>query len=114
MDRVTHHPVRRADHADNSRQRGPGRKVLQCKGGGPSVSNQTQSIVDQVLNSPGNPLDPATRGFFEARFRHDFSRVRIHVDSQGSELAKLETAKTYRVGNKEACDNSYYSLTSRD
>ncbi len=114
MHRVTHHPVRRADHADNSRQRGPGRKVLQCKGVGPSVSNQTQSIVDQVLNSPGKPLDPATRGFFEARFRHDFSRVRIHADSQGSESAKLVRANAYTVGNHVAFDNGYYSPQSPD
>lgn len=35
------------------------------------------SIVHDVLRSPGQPLDPATRAFMEPRLGHDFSRVRI-------------------------------------
>src|SRR2546423_5813796 len=31
-------------------------------------------IVHEVLRSPGQPLDAATRAFMEPRFRHDFSR----------------------------------------
>ena len=37
-------------------------------------------IVHEVLRSPGQPLDPATRAFMEPRFGHDFSRVRVHSD----------------------------------
>ncbi len=33
-------------------------------------------IVHEVLRSPGQPLNPATREFMEPRFGHDFSRVR--------------------------------------
>ncbi len=32
-------------------------------------------IVHEVLRSPGQPIDPETRAFFESRFGHDFSRV---------------------------------------
>jgi hypothetical protein len=39
-------------------------------------------VVHEVLRSPGQPLDLATRGFMEPRFGHDFSRVRVHADSQ--------------------------------
>ncbi|HEV2446136.1 MAG TPA: DUF4157 domain-containing protein, partial [Candidatus Sulfopaludibacter sp.] len=35
--------------------------------------------VHEVLRSPGQPLDSATRGFMERRFGHDFSQVRVHA-----------------------------------
>ncbi len=35
-------------------------------------------IVHEVLRSPGQPLDPATRAFFEPRFGHDFSGVQVN------------------------------------
>src|SRR5437667_4513520 len=39
-------------------------------------------IVHEVLRSPGQSLDAATRGFMEPRFGHDFSKIRVHADSQ--------------------------------
>ena len=38
-------------------------------------------IVHDVLRSPGQPLDSATRAFVEPRFGHDFSQVRVHTDA---------------------------------
>src|SRR5215471_12900178 len=35
-------------------------------------------IVRAVLSSPGQPLDAASRQFFEHRFGHDFGKVRVH------------------------------------
>src|SRR6266849_7190996 len=32
-------------------------------------------LVHEVLRSPGQPLDPATRAFIEPRFGHDFSQL---------------------------------------
>jgi hypothetical protein len=40
-----------------------------------SCISEVPPIVHDVLRSPGQPLDPATRAFFEPRFIHDFSRV---------------------------------------
>ena len=34
-------------------------------------------IVNEVLNSTGQPLDKETRGFFESRFEHNFSSVPV-------------------------------------
>jgi hypothetical protein len=55
-------------------------------------------IVGDVLRSPGQPLDRATRAFFELRFGHDFNRVRIHTDSQAAESARAINALAYTVG----------------
>src|SRR5215211_5099267 len=42
----------------------------------------TPPIVDDVLRSPGQPLDPTTRAVLEPRFGHDFSQVRVHTDAK--------------------------------
>src|SRR6187401_125580 len=44
--------------------------------------NDVPAIVYDVLRSPGQPLDAATRTFMEPRFGHDFSGVRVHSNSQ--------------------------------
>lgn len=56
-------------------------------------------IVHEVLRSPGQPLDPATRTFMESRFGHDFSRVRVHTDAKAAESARAVNARAYTVGS---------------
>ena len=58
--------------------------------------------VDQTLSSPGQPLDPATRAYFEPRFGHDFSAVRIHTDTHAAESARAINARGYTAGNQIA------------
>jgi hypothetical protein len=55
-------------------------------------------IVHDVLRSPGNPLDAATRAFFEPRFGYDFSQVRVHSDAKAAESARAVNALAYTVG----------------
>jgi hypothetical protein len=55
-------------------------------------------VVHDVLRSPGQPLDGATRDFMEPRFGHDFSRVRIHADSRAAASAQSVNALAYTVG----------------
>lgn len=56
-------------------------------------------LVHAVLNSPGCPLDPATRAFMEPRFGQDFSGVRVHTDARAAESARAVNALAYTVGN---------------
>lgn len=56
------------------------------------------SIVQEVLATSGQPLDPATRDFFEPRFAHDFGQVRIHADTQAAKSAQAVNALAYTVG----------------
>ncbi len=56
-------------------------------------------IVHEVLHSPGQPLDAATRAFMEPRFGHDFSHVRVHADAKAAESARAVNARAYTVGN---------------
>ena len=55
--------------------------------------------VDKVLSSPGQPLDAATRSFFEPRFGHDFGQVRIHTDTKAAESARTVNALAYTSGS---------------
>jgi hypothetical protein len=52
-------------------------------------------IVNEVLRSPGEPLDRETRTFFEPRFGHDFGHVRVHADAKGAESANAVNALAY-------------------
>lgn len=53
-------------------------------------------LVHEVLRTPGEPLDAATRAFMEPRFGQDFSRVRVHHDEKS---ARSVNALAYTVGN---------------
>jgi hypothetical protein len=55
-------------------------------------------VVREVLNSPGQPLDMATRSFMEPRFKHDFSQVRVHTDDRAGESARAVNALAYTAG----------------
>jgi hypothetical protein len=54
--------------------------------------------VADVIDSPGEPLDPATRAFFEPRFGHDFGHVRVHTDAKAGASASALHAQAYTVG----------------
>jgi hypothetical protein len=48
--------------------------------------------------SAGQPLDPATRAFFEPRFGCDFSHVRVHTDAHAAQSANVVNALAYTIG----------------
>lgn len=66
----------------------------------PAADTYVPPIVREVLNSPGRPLDNPTRAFFERRFGHDFSRVRVHTDALAAESARAVSARAYAVGSQ--------------
>jgi len=76
---------------------GPARRNVQrhvSSDGG--VLAQAPPIVTEALRSSGQAMDSSTRAFFEARFGHDFGRVRIHSDSHAAESVQ---AHAFTVGS---------------
>lgn len=69
-------------------------------------------IVHDVLRSPGQPLDRATRAEMEPRFGQDFSRVRVHSDSRAAESARAVNAQAYTVGNNIVFGADQYSSST--
>jgi hypothetical protein len=62
------------------------------------TGGDSAAAVRGALDSGGSPLDPGTRAFFEPRFGHDLSRVRIHTDRRAAESAHAVGALAYTVG----------------
>ena len=55
--------------------------------------------VHEELASAGRPLDSSARAFFEPRFGHDFSDVRVHVGSAAEQSASDLQARAYTAGH---------------
>jgi Domain of unknown function (DUF4157) len=70
------------------------------------------SIVGEVLGSPGRPLDAATQADMSARFRFDFSRVRIHDDARAAESASAVAATAYTVGGDVVFGRGRYASST--
>jgi hypothetical protein len=87
-------------------------KMLQRKAIGLAEFGVAPGIVHEVLNSPGQPLDRATRDFFEPRFGMDFSKVRVHTGSLAANSAKAVNSLAYTVGNDIVFGRRQYSATS--
>jgi hypothetical protein len=61
----------------------------------PSVASPR---VEQVLSEGGQPLDSATRSFFEPRFGMDFGEVRVHTGENAAQSAHELGALGYTSG----------------
>ena len=73
--------------------------VQRREGEGGAGVGEAPPIVREVLSSDGQPLDIATRAYFEPRFGHDFGSVRVHTDTRAAESARVVNALAYTVGN---------------
>jgi hypothetical protein len=67
----------------------------QAIGAGPAVA---PPAVNDVLRSPGQPLDPAAQVSMGRAFAHDFSQVRVHTDARAAVSAQAVQARAYTVG----------------
>jgi hypothetical protein len=83
-------------------------KDLQRRAIGARAPVAAPPIVNEVLRSPGQPLDAATRSFFEPRFGHSFGRVRVHTDTRAAESTRAVNALAYTVGQDVVFGNGQY------
>lgn len=74
------------------------KKKLQRSASAAAGSELAPSIVHDVLRSPGQPLDSATRSFFEPRLGMDLGGVRTHTDSRADQSAQAVKALAYTSG----------------
>src|SRR5262249_47867595 len=68
----------------------------------------------QALQGSGLPLPRPSRAFFEPRFGHDFTTVRIHTDSRAAELARSVNARAFTLGQDIVFGSGEYSPESRE
>lgn len=97
-DRVQEQPWAKEDFGSASAVRSSEKPILQRQATHESKADEALPIVHEVLRSPGQPLDKGTRAFFEPRFGHDFSQVRVHTDAKAAESTQAMNASAYTVG----------------
>ncbi len=73
-------------------------EIIRRQATGHAPTGNAPPIVQAALSAPGRPLEASTRNFFEPRFGHDFSRVRVRTDSLAAESAQSIHANAYTVG----------------
>jgi hypothetical protein len=56
-------------------------------------------FIPATFASPGRPLDAETRASMDARFGHDFTKVRVHDDAEAAASAHDIGARAYTVGD---------------
>jgi hypothetical protein len=77
-----------------------------------AVAAHAAPIVHDVVRSAGRPLEPPVRDEMEARFSHDFSRVRVHVDARAGESALAVGANAYTLGSHIVFGAGQYAPSS--
>jgi hypothetical protein len=91
-------------------------EILQTKsklGEAPAVTSSLESRISS-LKGGGQPLDPATRSYFEPRFGRDFSSVRVHTDSNASETTKSVNARAFTLGSDMVFGSGDYQPQSKE
>ncbi len=64
--------------------------------------------------SGGEPLHTGARDFFEPRFGHDFSGVRVHADEQAAASSQALDARAYTVGSAIYFDAGQYRPSTNE
>lgn len=89
------------------------KKLLQRSPSRPGAPAMAPPMVHQVLKSPGQPMERATRNFMESRFGYNFSGVRIFHDDAAAASARSVSANAYTVGQKIVFNQGKYGPHSQ-
>lgn len=89
------------------------RPELRASGGGEGGKVEVPPIVQEVLASPGQPLDAAARAYLEPRFGFNFCNVRVHADSRAAESARSIDALAYTMGRDVVFGKGQYAPGER-
>jgi hypothetical protein len=77
--------------------------------GGAEAANPNPVHVNKVISSGGQPLDRATRRFFEPRLGRDLSSVRVHSDAAAAQSASAVNARAYTLGHNIVFNSGEYA-----
>ncbi len=79
----------------------------------PQLNTSIESRINH-LKGGGQPLDKATRSFFEPRFGRDFSSVRIHNTEPAADVSRSINARAFTWDNNIAFGFGEYQPQSRN
>jgi len=72
------------------------------------------ALVHRTLSMSGSPLDQSTRTFFEARFGHNLSQVRLHTGPDAATSARAINAAAYAVGQDVVFGEGRYAPNTNE
>ncbi|MBK6714951.1 MAG: DUF4157 domain-containing protein [Burkholderiales bacterium] len=75
----------------------------------PYADTEPPASVHELLRSPGQPLGAAERQYFEPRFGHEFSQVRVYTSALAAASAHAVHSLAYTVGGNIAFAEGRYS-----
>jgi hypothetical protein len=89
-------------------------ELLQAKNVVGRTPEVTANLAAEIaaMQGRGRPLPEVERAFFEPRFGHDFSPVRIHTGAQAAEAARAVNAKAFTVGTDVVLGGNKYAPES--
>ena len=110
---VGHSIQRRCDRCQQKLEEG---STLQAKTSSSATATVTPGLSSgiQSLRGNGQPMSEATRSYFEPRFGHQFSQVRIHTDSHAASLAGSIGARAFTLGQDVVFAAGQYQPDSRE
>lgn len=90
------------------------KKPIQTK---PASSAHTGAAPDagaavRAAMRGGTPLSREARSYFEPRFGHDFSGVRVHADGEAADAARAVRARAYTIGQDIVFGTGEYAPTT--
>jgi peptidoglycan hydrolase-like protein with peptidoglycan-binding domain len=88
------------------------KKELNRKENSSEQVSEAPTVVHDVLNSSGHPMDADTRSFMESRFNYDFSDVKIHNGDLAAKSADSINALAYTSGNNLVFNSGQYNTNS--
>src|SRR5262245_58781824 len=59
-----------------------------------------RAVIKEGLQTPSQPLAASVRRLMEPRFEWDFSKVRVHADTEAATSAQALGARAYTVGEE--------------
>lgn len=83
---------------------------LQVKATSDRVSEVNSNLESHIqsFKGGGQRLSENNRAFFEPRFGHDFSRVRVHTDAKAAEAARAVNARAFTLGQDVVFSMGHY------
>ena len=82
--------------------------------GGAGTSTAASHADIQATGGGSKPLSTSTRAFMEPRFGFDFSKVKVHTDSEASSLTRNLGARAFTVGQDIFFGNHEYQPESQE
>jgi len=78
----------------------------------PGQSSEVTPAFSSSIQSPkggGQTLPESVRAYFEPRFGHDLSKVRVHTDSKAAEAARAVNARAFTIGRDVVFGEGQYA-----